>query len=95
MNDLFLAVSPLTFMRTPDLIDLVLTLAVRRIEMTNSMCSVHSGEGPNPRAVAMKVSEADRYVVNSMEKERISRGRVGHSIDQHLRRYHVGEQLLS
>lgn len=40
--------------------------------------------GSESRAVAMKVSEADRYVVNRWKKKESAGGnRVGHSIDQH------------
>jgi hypothetical protein len=40
--------------------------------------------GSESRAVAMKVSEADRYIVNRWKrKESAGSSRVGHSIDQH------------
>jgi hypothetical protein len=40
--------------------------------------------GSESRAVAMKVSESDRYVVNRWKKkESAGSGRVGHAIDQH------------
>jgi hypothetical protein len=40
--------------------------------------------GSESRAVAMKVSEADRYVVNRWKKkETAGTGKVSHTIDQH------------
>ena len=41
-------------------------------------------QGSESRAVAMKVSEADRYVVNRWKKkETAGAGKVSHAIDQH------------
>jgi hypothetical protein len=41
-------------------------------------------QGSESRAVAMKVSEADRYVVNRWKKKKkAGTGKVSHNIDQH------------
>lgn len=82
MNDLFLEVLVDVHENRPDLFGFDINNAADLVEKFNVFRSFRRGS--ESRAVAMKVSEADRYVVNRWKKKESAGGnRVGHSIDQH------------
>ena len=82
MNEIFLEILVDIYDRRPELFGYDITSAVELQEKFNVFRSFRRGS--ESRAVAMKVSEADRYIVNRWKrKENAGANRVGHSIDQH------------
>ena len=82
MNDLFVESLIDIFERRPELFGLDIESSADLQDKFNVFRSFRRGS--ESRAVAMKVSEADRYIVNRWKrKEAAGAGRVGHSIDQH------------
>ena len=83
MNDLFLEVLTDIYEGSrPDLFGFDINCSADLTDKFNVFRSFRRGS--ESRAVAMKVSEADRYVVNRWKKKESAGGnRVGHSIDQH------------
>ena len=82
MNDLFLEALVEIYERRPDLFGYDVESAADLQDKFNVFRSFRRGS--ESRAVGMKVSEADRYVVNRWKrKESAGANRVGHSIDQH------------
>lgn len=82
MNELFLEALIEIHERRPDLFGYDVESAADLQDKFNVFRSFRRGS--ESRAVAMKVSEADRYVVNRWKrKESAGVNRVGHSIDQH------------
>lgn len=82
MNELFLEVLCDIYVNRPDLFGFDISCTADLTEKFNVFRSFRRGS--ESRAVAMKVSEADRYVVNRWKKKEMAGGnRVGHSIDQH------------
>ena len=83
MNDLFLDVLTEIYEFAPKLVG-VDVAEVR--DLTDKYYNVLRSfrQGSESRAVAMKVSEADRYVVNCWKKkESAGMGKVHHAIDPH------------
>lgn len=82
MNDLFIEVLIEIYEDDPKLFGIDILEASDLTEKFNVFRSFRRGS--ESRAVAMKVSEADRYVVNRWKKkETAGTGKVRHSIDQH------------
>jgi hypothetical protein len=82
MNELFLEAMIEIYERRPDLFGYDVESSADLQDKFNVFRSFRRGS--ESRAVAMKVSEADRYVVNRWKrKESAGANRVGHSIDQH------------
>jgi hypothetical protein len=82
MNELFLELLVELYDRRPELFGLDVQGVADLPEKFNVFRSFRRGS--ESRAVAMKVSESDRYVVNGWKrKESAGSNRVGHSIDQH------------
>ncbi|KAI2491132.1 hypothetical protein MHU86_23418 [Fragilaria crotonensis] len=82
MNDLFLEVLNEIFEDDPKLFGADIFEASDLADKFNVFRSFRRGS--ESRAVAMKVSEADRYVVNRWKKkESAGTGKVRHAIDQH------------
>ena len=82
MNDSFLKLLGEIYEETPRLFGLDIKEAGDLPEKFNVFRSFRRGS--ESRAVAMKVSEADRYVVNRWKrKETAGANRVAHAIDQH------------
>jgi hypothetical protein len=82
MNELFVESLISIYDRRPDMFGYDIESAADLQDKFNVFRSFRRGS--ESRAVAMKVSEADRYVVNRWKrKETAGAGRVGHSIDQH------------
>jgi hypothetical protein len=82
MNGLFLDVLADIYEEHPKLFGLDITDVSDLAEKYNVFRSFRRGS--ESRAVAMKVSEADRYVVNRWKKkESAGTGKVSHNIDQH------------
>lgn len=82
MNELFIESLTDIYDRRPELFGYDIQSSADLTEKFNVFRSFRRGS--ESRAVAMKVSESDRYVVNRWKrKETAGSGRVGHSIDQH------------
>ena len=82
MNDLFLELLVSIYDQRPELFGYDVSAATDLQDKFNVFRSFRRGS--ESRAVAMKVSEADRYVVNRWKrKEAAGSNRVGHAIDQH------------
>jgi hypothetical protein len=82
MNELFLEVLTDIYDSRPNLFGFDISCSADLTEKFNVFRSFRRGS--ESRAVAMKVSETDRYVVNRWKKrESAGANRVGHSIDQH------------
>lgn len=82
MNDLFLEALVEIYNHRPELFGYDVESALDLQDKFNVFRSFRRGS--ESRAVAMKVSEADRYVVNRWKrKETAGANRVSHSIDQH------------
>jgi hypothetical protein len=82
MNELFLELLSEIYEARPDLFGFDITCVGDLTEKFNVFRSFRRGS--ESRAVAMKVSEADRYVVNRWKKKEAAGGnKVGHTIDQH------------
>ncbi|KAI2501534.1 hypothetical protein MHU86_12911 [Fragilaria crotonensis] len=82
MNEAFLELICEIYEGNPKLFGLDITSVGDLSEKFNVFRSFRRGS--ESRAVAMKVSEADRYVVNRWKrKETAGTGKVSHSIDQH------------
>ena len=82
MNDLFLELLVQIYDQRPELFGYDVSAATDLQDKFNVFRSFRRGS--ESRAVAMKVSEADRYVVNRWKrKESAGANRVGHAIDQH------------
>ena len=82
MNELFLELIVEIYEETPKLFGLDISGVGELSEKYNVFRSFRRGS--ESRAVAMKVSEADRYVVNRWKKkESAGAGKVSHAIDQH------------
>jgi hypothetical protein len=82
MNELFIESLIGIYDQRPDLFGYDIESSSDLQEKFNVFRSFRRGS--ESRAVAMKVSESDRYVVNRWKKkESAGSGRVGHSIDQH------------
>jgi hypothetical protein len=82
MNDLFLESLVEIHDRSPELFGYNIESSADLQDKFNVFRSFRRGS--ESRAVGMKVSEADRYVVNRWKrKESAGSNRVGHSIDQH------------
>jgi hypothetical protein len=82
MNYLFLQLLVEVFEESPRLFGLDIKEPADLCEKFNVFRSFRRGS--ESRAVAMKVSEADRYVVNRWKKkETAGANRVAHAIDQH------------
>jgi hypothetical protein len=82
MNDVFIESLIRIYDEKPDLFGFNIESSADLQEKFNVFRSFRRGS--ESRAVAMKISEADRYVVNRWKrKESAGSGRVGHSIDQH------------
>jgi hypothetical protein len=82
MNDNFLKLLIEVFEDSPRLFGLDIKEASDLSEKFNVFRSFRRGS--ESRAVAMKVSEAERYIVNrSKKKETAGANRVAHAIDQH------------
>lgn len=82
MNELFIESLIAKYESRPELFGYDIESAGDLQEKFNVFRSFQRGS--ESRAVAMKVSELDRYVVNRWKrKEAAGSGRVGHSIDQH------------
>ena len=82
MNDAFLEIIVEIYEENPKLFGLDITGIGDLSEKFNVFRSFRRGS--ESRAVAMKVSEADRYVVNRWKKkESAGAGKVAHAIDQH------------
>ena len=82
MNVLFLEVLTEIYEENPKVFGLDITEAGDLADKFNVFRSFRRGS--ESRAVAMKVSEADRYVVNRWKKkESAGTGKVSHAIDQH------------
>ena len=83
MNKAFLELLSEIFEENPKLFGLDVTGVGDLSEKFNVFRSFRRGS--ESRAVATKVSEADRYVVNSWKKkEKAGMGKVLHNIDQHF-----------
>ena len=82
MNNLFIEVLVVVYDEHPKLFGLDISEAGELGDKFNVFRSFRRGS--ESRAVAMKVSEADRYVVNRWKKkETAGTGKVSHTIDQH------------
>jgi hypothetical protein len=82
MNELFIEVLSEIYDRRPELFGYDVKSVSDLSDKFNVFRSFRRGS--ESRAVAMKVSETDRYVVNRWKrKESAGSNRVGHSIDQH------------
>ena len=82
MNALFLEVLSDIYEDNPKLFGLDISEVGDLADKFNVFRSFRRGS--ESRAVAMKVSEADRYVVNRWKKkESAGTGKVSHAIDQH------------
>jgi hypothetical protein len=82
MNGLFLEVLSEVYEEHPKLFGLDIVDASDLADKFNVFRSFRRGS--ESRAVAMKVSEPDRYIVNRWKKkETAGTGKVSHSIDQH------------
>jgi hypothetical protein len=82
MNDLFLEILTDIYEEHPKLFGADIAGAGDLQDKFNVFRSFRRGS--ESRAVAMKVSEADRYVVNRWKKkESAGTGNVAHTIDQH------------
>jgi hypothetical protein len=82
MNEVFIEVLTEIYDRRPELFGYDVKSVSDLPDKYNVFRSFRRGS--ESRAVAMKVSEADRYVVNRWKrKEAAGSNRVGHSIDQH------------
>ncbi|KAI2505290.1 hypothetical protein MHU86_9192 [Fragilaria crotonensis] len=82
MNALFLDVLTDIYEDHPHLFGRDIVDASTLVDKYNVFRSFRRGS--ESRAVAMKVSEADRYVVNRWKKkEAAGTGKVSHAIDQH------------
>lgn len=82
MNDLFLQLLGEIYEESPSLFGLDVKEASDLADKFNVFRSFRRGS--ESRAVSMKVSEADRYVVNRWKKkESAGANRVSHAIDQH------------
>lgn len=82
MNDLFIELLVEIYDQRPELFGYDIESSLDLQDKFNVFRSFRRGS--ESRAVAMKVSESDRYVVNRWKrKEAAGAGRVGHTIDQH------------
>jgi hypothetical protein len=82
MNDLFFDVLAEIYKFAPKLVGVDVVEVRDLTDKYNVFRSFR--RGPESRAVAMKVSEADRYVVNCWKKkESAGMGKVHHAIDPH------------